>query len=132
MRLRLDEDDAKMLGCERILPLDLSAIAIADLDELSERFDFDPEDWPTPLVGEIAFADAGNPDAKPKKPRWQKQAAVWVAVRCSGVEITWEQAGRVQALKTMYLADEVEPGKDEEPSENSGASTTGLSETSST
>lgn len=131
MRIRLDEDDAKTLGCEQILPLDLAAIAIADLDELAERFEFDPEDWPHPLVGEIAFADAGNPDAKPKKPRWQKQAAVWIAVRASGVDITWAQAGRVQAMKTLYLADEVEPGKAEAPSEISEPSTTGPSETSS-
>lgn len=130
MRLRLDENDAKTLGCEQILPLDLAAIAIADLDELAARFEFDPEDWPHPLVGEVAFEDAGNPDAKPKKPRWQKRAAVWIAVRNSGVEITWEQAGRVQALKTVYLADEVEPGKDEAPSPSSEPSTTGLSETS--
>lgn len=130
MRLRLDEDDAAKLGCEQVLSLDLAAIGIADLDELAARFEFDPEDWPHPLVGEIAFEDAGNPDAKPKRPRWQKQAAVWIAVRGSGVDITWEQAGRVQAMKTVYLADEDAPGKDEDPSESSEASTTGLSESS--
>lgn len=130
MRLRLDEDDAKKLGCENILPLDLAAIALADLEELAERYDFDPEDWPHPLVGEVAFEDAGNPEAKRKKPRWQKQAAVWIAVRASGVDVTWEQVGKVQAMKTLYLADEEEPGKDESPSETLGPSTTGPSETS--
>lgn len=130
MRLRLDEDDAAKLGCEQVLSLDLAAIGIADLDELAARFEFDPDDWPHPLVGEIAFEDAGNPDAKPKRPRWQKQAAVWIAVRGSGVDITWEQAGRVQAMKTVYLPDEDAPGKDEDPSESSEASTTGLSESS--
>jgi hypothetical protein len=130
VRIRLDPKDAERLGCDEILPLELWDISIVDLDALADRFEFDPDDWPTPLIGEIAFADAGDPDAQPVVPRWQKQAAVWLAVRMSGVDITWEQAGSVAALKVRYLDDE--PGKDEAPSESSDPSTTGPSETSST
>lgn len=131
MRLRLNEQDAERLGCEQVLTFETALVSVADVGELADRYDFDPYDWPHPLFGEIAFADAGNPDAKPKPPRWQQHAVVWLTLRQNGHAVSWDAAGTVSAMRLAFLADEEAPGKDEEPSTESEASTTPPSENSS-
>lgn len=131
MRLRLDPRDGQRLGCEQIITFTLVDVTVAEVAELAERFAFDPYDWPHPFLGEVAFEDAGNPDARPRTPRWQQQAVVWLTLRQAGVAASWEQAGTVRAQPLGFLADEVEPGKGEESSPESEASTTAPSENSS-
>lgn len=124
MRIRLHERDAERLGCEQILTVDAVLISVGEVEELADRFEFDPYDWPHPLFGEIAFEDAGNPEAKRKAPRWQARAMVWLALRQNGHIVSWEDAGAVSAVGLAFLPDEEEPGKDPEPSpENEGSTT---------
>lgn len=130
MRIRLDPRDAERLGCEQILPFDLVDVTVADVEELATRFEFDPYDWPIPFIGEVAFADAGNPDAVPHRPPWQQRTVVWLALRQVGLVVTWEQAGSVRSQPLGFLEDDVEPGKDPEPFAESEPSTTGPSENS--
>lgn len=131
MRLRLDPRDAERLGCEQVTQFVLGDVTVAEVEELAERFSFDPYDWPHPFLGEIAFEDAGNPDAKPRTPRWQQRAAVWLTLRQAGVEASWELAGTVRAQQLGFLSDEEDVGKDPEPSPGSEGSTTQPSENSS-
>lgn len=130
-RVHLSEKDQQRLGCGPALELDLLEISITDLGDLSERLEFEPEDWPDVMIGEIPFEQAGSPDARAVPPKWQKQAAVWLALHQNGHDITWEQAGQVAALRVRYTSDA--PGKDEpeSPSPTSGDSGTPPSATSS-
>jgi hypothetical protein len=130
VRLRLDPRDAERLGCEPVIKFVMGDVTVAEVEELSDRFEFDPYDWPHPFLGEIAFEDAGNPDAKAKAPRWQQRAVVWLTLRQAGLEVSWEQAGGVRAQTLGFLVDEEEPGKDPEPSPESEGSTTQPSESS--
>lgn len=130
-RVQLGDRDRERLGCGEALDFDLMEISIADLEELSERFGFEPEDWPTPLIGEIPFEQAGSPDAKPVRPRWQTRAVVWLALHQSGHDATWDEAGKV-AYNRVRFVNEEEPGKDEtSPSPPSAGSGTPPSDTSS-
>lgn len=130
MRVRLHERDAERLGCEQFLTVDTTLVSVAEVEELADRFQFDPYDWPHPLFGEIAFEDAGNPDAKPKAPRWQQRAVVWLALHQNGHPASWDEAGSVSAIGLAFFADEEAPGKDPEASPLNEASTTPPSENS--
>lgn len=121
MRLRLSEKDATRLGCEQILPFDTSEVSVGDVEELAERFGFDPYDWPTPFLGEISLENAGE-GAQPIPPKWQRRAVVCLALRQAGHEVTWEQAGTVKVTGVAYLADE--PGKDDTSQESEPSTTT--------
>lgn len=129
MRLRISDADAARLGVEAEMPLSMVDIPTRDLFWLADRFDFEPEDWPTPIIGEVAFEDAGNPDAKPKVPRWQRTGFAWIALNQAGRPTTWEEAETLAYFRIQLVpeARDVESGKDQ-PAEDS---TTPPSESSS-
>jgi hypothetical protein len=131
MLYRLCDEDRERFGCEEWLTYSPYGVSVADLEELSERFDFDPSEWPTPLFGELTLEQAGDPDAKPIAPRWQMRATVWQILRQNGHDVSWEDAGSVQVLLIGVRRRE-EEGKDPEPSPGSEPSTTPPSESSST
>ena len=116
--IRLDDKDRERLGCDEWLPWDLWAVTIGDLDELAERFNFDPDDWPTPFFGELTLEQAGDPDAKPKAPKWQFRAGIWLALRQAGVEVSWADMAKVRHLKARTRRTE-EPGKEDPATEPS-------------
>jgi hypothetical protein len=115
---RLCDEDRERLGCAEWIAWDAWAITVGDLDELSERFSFEPDEWPEPLFGQLTLEQAGDPDAKPKAPRWQKQAAIWMALRQSGLEVSWDDVAKVRPLK-MEIRRTEEPGKDDPATEPS-------------
>lgn len=131
MILTLDAADAARFGCEPRLPFDMMDVTVADMAELSQRFDFEVEDWPYPLQGEIPLEQAGNPDAVVKPPPWQRWALVWMALRQNGCAVSWDDAGTVRLFRTRIERDDP-PGKDgaAPTSPTSEPSTTPLSETS--
>lgn len=120
MRLRLSEKDAERLGCEQILPFDTSEVSVGDVEELAERFGFDPYDWPQPFLGEIALENAGE-GAEPTPPKWQRRAVVWLALRQADRDVTWDVAGSVKVAGVAYLDDE--PGKDDASGESEPSTT---------
>lgn len=131
MSIRLCDEDRERFGCEEWLDFDVRDISVADLGELSERFDFDPYDWPEPFFGALTLEQAGNPDAKPKPPRWQGQATVWMLLRQNGCDVSWDGAG---AARIGRARSRPSPGKDDpeqDPSETSESSTTAPSPSSS-
>lgn len=138
MPFRLGDTDRAKFALDDWLDYDVRRISVADLEELSERYDFDPTDWPDPLLGALTLEQAGDPDAKAKPPRWRNRAIVWMLLRQNGVQATWEQAGEAFFTEIMYRAPEVEAevGKGESPpstdSRPSGGSTTRRSRSSST
>lgn len=111
MKHRLCDEDRKLFGGPEWLEWSLAAISIADLSELADRFDFDPTDWPTPFAGELTLAQAGDPNAKPKPPRWQKQAMVWMMLRQNGVEVAWDETARARPFLAQTF---VEPDENED------------------
>lgn len=135
MQLRLCDEDRRHFGCPEWIEFDLRNICVADLEELSERFGFDPDDWPDPLRGQLTLEQAGDPEAKPKPPRWRDRAIAWMALRQNGFPVSWDEAGAAHVLLMAKRDDEVEAprGKDstpETPSPNSDPSTTTPSSTS--
>lgn len=130
MEVRLGEKDRNRFGCTEVLDLDLTDISIADLEELSERFKFDPFDWPIPIQGEVPFEQAGNPDAERERPRWQIHACVWIALHQAGHDVSWAEAGTVAAMKVGFGKPEEVEGKAESPSPTSDGSGTPPSDTS--
>jgi hypothetical protein len=134
MRLQVPDVDQKEFGTPEVLEFDLWSISVDDLDELSERFGFDPMDWPDPFVGEVTLDMAGDPDARPKPPKWRSRALVWMALRQNGFDVSWESAGKARAFRWSPLPEpEVDRGKDsmEDPaSDPSDASTPQPSDTS--
>ena len=135
MAIRLCDKDRERFGCAEWLDWSPSAVSVADLEWLSDKFGFDPDDWPTPLVGELTLEQAGDPDAKPKPPRWRNRAWAWMLLRQNGHMVTWEEAGEVRFLLARTKTEPVEEsGKgeaDTEPSPPSEASTTPPSPSSS-
>lgn len=135
MAIRLCDEDRQRFGCAEWLEWSAMAVSIADLEWLSDKFGFDPDDWPTPLVGELTLEQAGDPDAKPKPPRWRNHAWAWMLLRQNGHPVTWEEAGEVRMLLARSKTEPVEePGKgggDTGASEPSEASTTPPSPSSS-
>jgi hypothetical protein len=129
VQIRLCDKDRERFKVDEWLEADWLDISIVDLEELSVRFGFDPDDWPEPFVGALTLEQAGNPDAKPKPPRWQPQAAVWMLLRQNGVDASWDDAGSAHWLKIQTRRD---PGKDPAPSPSSETSTTTPSASSST
>lgn len=134
MPFRLGESDRPKFGLDGWINYDVRAISVADLEELSERFDFDPADWPEALFGQLTLDQAGDPDAKPKAPRWRNRAIVWMLLRQNGVDISWNDAGSVAFYNISYQPPEpettAEPGKGaaspaSTASARSAASTTG-------
>jgi hypothetical protein len=138
MRFQLCEQDRERFGAPEWLSFDLRAISVRDMDELSERFGFDPDDWPMPFAGELTLEQAGDPDAEAKPPRWQKHAWCWMLLRQNGVDASWDEAGEVRHMlirREPEVSDVVpeSPGKEPTaatPSPPSAASTTRRSGTS--
>jgi hypothetical protein len=136
MRFRLCEEDRKRFGVAEWLTFDLRAISVADLEELSERCGFDPTDWPEPWLGQLTLEQAGDPDARPKPPRWHDRASAWMLLRQNGCAASWDDAGTVRMFLVDFRGDEIapaSPGKgdtQETPSPDSEASTTTPSSTS--
>ncbi len=129
MRLRIADQDAARLGCEPELEFSIVDITTKDLFELVDRYGFEAEDWPTPLLGEVAFEDAGNPDAPRRSPRWQRSVFAWMALHQNGHDVSWDDVDSLAYFRIKLVAgDETEPGKDNPEPE---ASTTPPSETSS-
>jgi len=134
---RLGDEDRERLGCPEWLSVALTECRLDDITELSDRFDFELEDWPEVLRGEVPFEAAGSPDADSmrKPPKWGIQAMLWLALHQADVDATWEQVGRLKVLQVQRREDE-EPGKEEatqvaEPDPTSEPSTTQPSSTSS-
>lgn len=109
MEFRLRDEDRERLGGPEWLPWSPMAVTINDLDELVDRFDFDPDDWPTPFFGELTLEQAGDPEAQPKSPRWQRRAAVWMALRQNGIDVSWDDVGTVRIFQVESRVGE--PGK---------------------
>lgn len=134
MRFSLCEEDRLHFGAPEWLTFDPRNISINDLEELSDRFGFDPVEWPAPFYGELTLEQAGDPDAEPKPPRWRNHALAWMLLRQGGLDVSWEDAGSMRIFRTRRETEvEPEPGKDSTEtltSEVSDASTTGLSDTS--
>lgn len=134
MRFQLPESDQQEFGVAETLESDLWGISVDDLEELAERFGFDPMDWPEPFVGQLTLEQAGDPDARPKPPSWRNRAMVWMTLRQNGVDASWERAGKAHVFRWQPIPDELpSPGKDsteETVSQPSDASTTPPSDTS--
>lgn len=133
MQIRLCDEDQRHFGCPEWIDFDLRNICVADLEELSERFGFDPDDWPEPLRGQLTLEQAGDPEAKPKPPRWRDRAIAWMALRQNGLPVSWDEAGAAHVLLMAKRNDEVPEGKGdtaETPSPPSDPSTTTPSNTS--
>jgi len=128
VKIRLCDKDRERFGCEEWLEYSPLAISINDLDELAGRFEFDVEDWPEPFYGQLTLDQAGQEDAKPKRPPWQGRATIWMLLRQNGIQVSWEDAGEAHP---MLASVEVNPGKAPDPSLASDASTTLRSRTSS-
>lgn len=125
MLFRLCPEDRELFGAPEWLKFDARAISVGDLEELSDRFGFDVEDWPEPFRGQLTLEQAGDPDAVPRPPRWRNRALVWMLLRQNGVDASWEDVGRARA----YLleahpdpADAPSPGKDAQGSSPLGSS----------
>jgi hypothetical protein len=133
-RFSIPESDQREFGAPAILEWNVVDITVEDLEWLSERFGFDPSDWPTPLNGELTLEQAGDPDARPKPPPWRPRALIWTTLRQNGIDVSWERAGKGHFYLWRPVVDEsVSPGKDsteETPSPASAASTTPRSRTS--
>jgi hypothetical protein len=138
MRFQLCEADQKRFGLGEWLSFDLRAITLKDMTWLSDKFGFDPEDWPNPWLGELTLEQAGDPDAVPKPPKWRNQAMCWMLLRQNGVDASWDDAAEVHDLliRTEREPSDPEPespGKEPtpaNPSAPSAASTTRRSTTS--
>lgn len=134
-RFRLCDEDRARFGCPEWIEFNLRAISMRDLAELSDRFGFDPMDWPDPFLGEITFEQAGDPEAKPKPPVWHLQATAWQMLRQAGCDVSWDDAGEVRLFLADREADpEPERGKDDTADPTSpklATSTTRRSSTSS-
>jgi hypothetical protein len=124
---RLSDKDRERFGVDEWIGWDPWAISVGDLDELAERFSFDSDEWPEPLFGTLTIEQAGEPDAKPTPPRWQRRAAIWMALRQADLDVSWDDTAKLQHLKVLSRRAE-EPGKDDPAT---GASTTPPSGTSS-
>ena len=135
MRVRLGDEDRERFGLPEWCSFDLRNISLAELGELSERFGFDPNDWPDPLIGELTLEQAGDPDAVPKPPPWRNQATMWLVLRQNGADVSWDDAAQTRPLMATWQQDpEPERGKDDtaDPvSPSSATSTTPRSSTSS-
>jgi hypothetical protein len=135
-RVSLCEEDQERFGAGEWLNFDLRNISVADMEFLSDKFGFDPADWPTPFMGELTLDQAGDPDAVPAAPRWQTRAMCWILLRQNGVRVTWDEAGEVHHMLMRYQRvgePDESPGKEQDPttpSEASDASTTPPSDTS--
>jgi len=129
--VRFGDHDRERWGLAEWVEWDPMDVSIGDLTELSERFGFDPTDWPHVFYGEIPLEQAGSPDAQRKAPRWQYQAMAWMVLRQNGVDVSWDEAGTARVGRFRYRS--ANSGKDEAettPSESSEPSTTPPSETS--
>lgn len=129
-----DHDRARWGLGDEWLEFDPNDISVADLGELCDRFDFEPPDWPEVFFGRLTLEQAGDPEAVPKAPRWQRHAFAWMVLRQNGHHVSWEEAGEARIAR-MVLRQTSSPGKEPEeetsPSEPSEPSTTPPSSTSS-
>ncbi len=136
---RLSDEDRKRYGTAEWLDFSVLDISVADLEWLSERFDFEPNAWPTPFFGELTLEQAGVEGAEPVPPRWQRRALAWMLLRQNGHMVSWDEAGEVRSHRVQLRLDEAvaeTPGKDASPpstdSPPSVPSTTKRSRSSST
>jgi hypothetical protein len=128
---RLCDDDRKHFGLsDEWIDFDLRAISVGDLEWLSERFNFDPDDWPEPFQGQLTLEQAGDPDAKPKSPRWRNHAFAWMLLRQAGVDASWDEAGAVRLYLVQFRGDGEPEGKEVAGSVRPDDSTTPPSDTS--
>jgi len=133
MFLRFPDEDRERWNLPEWVDYSPSDITIADLEDLSERFDFELAEWPDVYFGQIPFEAAGQEDAKPVAPKWQARAALWMALHQGGAQVSWEDAGTVRLGRCQSRQDAPgkEPETDETLSDPSDASTTPPSESSS-
>lgn len=134
-QVRFGEHDRQRWGLDdEWLDFDPNDISVADLGELGDRFDFEAPDWPEVFFGQLTLDQAGDPNAVPKAPRWQRHAFVWMTLRQNGHPVSWDEAGEAR-IGRMALRQAPSPGKEPEaetsPSEPSEPSTTPPSSTSS-
>jgi len=114
VRVRLGDEDRQRFSMPEWCTFDLRNISLAELGELSERFGFDPNDWPDPWVGELTLDQAGDPDAKPIPPPWRNQALMWMVLRQNGADVSWDDAAQTRPLMATWEPDpEPERGKDD-------------------
>lgn len=130
------EKDRERWSLPEVVEWDPRDIAVADLEELSDRFEFDMRDWPNVLFGELTLEQAGDPDAVPVPPKWQTRAVVWMALRQNGQLVSWDEAGEARTSWLRFVASEGKaPARSQDTSEPSGSpepSTTRRSASSST
>jgi hypothetical protein len=128
VKIRVCDEDRELFGCDEWLEFTPLNISLDALDELAQRFDFDPGEWPEPFYGQLTLEQAGVEGAKPKSPPWRARATVWMLLRQNGFPVSWEDVGKSHP----YLArTDASLGKAEDPSPPSEPSTTPRSRTSS-
>lgn len=131
-KVRLCDEDRERFSLPEWCEFDLRNISLADMDELSARYEFDPDDWPEPFLGQLTLEQAGDPDAVAKPPRWRNHAFCWMLLRQNGVRASWDEAAEVHYMLVQTKVDEPEsPGKEDTgtPSPASEGSTTQPSDT---
>jgi hypothetical protein len=132
VKIRLCDEDRETFGCpEWLEPVSPHDISLNDLDELAQRFNFDPNDWPEPFNGQLTLEQAGVEGARPKPPPWRMRALVWMLLRQNGIAVSWEDVGKAHPLSMTTDRADPSPGKGRAQSPNSATSTTPRSRTSS-
>lgn len=129
LEIRLCDADRELFGVDEWLPFEILDITVGDLEELSGRCKFDPEDWPDVFWGQLNYEQVQAGETKAKKPTWHSRAMVWILLRQNGLDVSWEDVGKAKPL--LMLVRSSSPGKDPEESPASDISTTQPSPTSS-
>lgn len=133
-QVRFGDHDRRRWGLDEWLEFDPNDITVADLSELCDRFEFEVEDWPGVFFGQLTLDQAGDSDAKPKPPRWQRHAFVWMTLHQNGHVVSWDEAGEAR-IGRIEMRQDPSPGKDgpleTSPFEPSERSTTAPFSTSS-
>lgn len=125
VQIRVGVADRERLGCPEWIDIDYSVATVGDVEQLANWCKFDPFDWPGVLNGQIPFEQAGDPEAKPRKPPWVLTVALWLALNhTEGVSASWAAVRAVNFAEVFMrrVGDEVEEGKDEAPSSTSDGS----------
>lgn len=131
--VQFGEKDRQRWDLPEFLEFDPRDIATADLEELSERFAFDMNDWPVVLFGELTLEQAGDPNAVPVPPRWQTRALVWMCLRQNGRMVSWDEAGEARSTWLRFKSAGKAPSSPDtsKPSDEPATSTTRRSRSSS-
>lgn len=112
LQVRLGDKDRAEFGCDEWLGLDWMDVTVEELETVCAETGIDTADWPEVMVPKIPFEDVGKPDAKERQPAWFARVVVWLALRQSGLDVTWAQAGKVRVTQIKMRS--VEPPKDGE------------------